>query len=76
MKMHIDHCIDHLRQAIQCHSDLTPMNWERQGNKLILKPDTKHTCRNFDKIHKWTLEREIDYESKTALVDGQLIIVD
>jgi len=76
VKMHIDHCIDHLRQAIQCHSDLTPMSWERVGKKLILKTETKHTCRDFNKIHGWALDREIDYDSKKALLDEELVIVD
>ncbi|KAH8798647.1 hypothetical protein F5884DRAFT_139970 [Xylogone sp. PMI_703] len=73
---HIGHCINHIRQALQCHSDLTPMEWRLDGNKIILKTDTLHTCRNFDKIHSWASARRTKYESVESLKNGSLVIVD
>lgn len=56
--MRQDHCIDQIRQAIICHADVTPMEWHVQSDKLILKTDTVHTCRDFDEIHSWARSKE------------------
>jgi len=70
-QMHLDHCIDYLRQSIQCHSDLTPMLWNlttvvdpetsEEGQKLILTADGQHTCRDFGRIREWAVERKVDW---------------
>ncbi|KAJ6201205.1 hypothetical protein J3E72DRAFT_182111, partial [Bipolaris maydis] len=70
---HIDHCFDHIRQSLQCHSDLTPMEWERKSDKLILRTETPHTCRDFGKIWKWAAAHMSTYP---GLEDEALTIVD
>ncbi|KAI1261341.1 hypothetical protein F5Y18DRAFT_431172 [Xylariaceae sp. FL1019] len=62
-RFHIDHCINHLRQAIQCHSDLTPFpltpavhNASRRG-WITPNFDVEHTCRDFSAIRKWAREK-------------------
>ncbi|KIW07188.1 uncharacterized protein PV09_02054 [Verruconis gallopava] len=72
---HIDHCIEHLRQAIQCHADLTPMHWARVDNAVLLKTDTEHTCRDFDSIWNWAKSRRADIDN-IWLKNGTLHIVD
>jgi hypothetical protein len=64
---HVDHCVDYLRQVIQCHGDLTPIALERipgvpalpLPNPPPYKPNfaIQHTCRNFDKIYDFALQR-------------------
>ncbi|KAK1973473.1 hypothetical protein LZ30DRAFT_610713, partial [Colletotrichum cereale] len=73
---HITHCINHLRQSIQCHADLTPMEWELVGNKIILKTDTMHTCRNFERIHAWAAKRQTRFEDIQIVQNGTLFVVD
>ncbi|PVH72016.1 hypothetical protein DL98DRAFT_612114 [Cadophora sp. DSE1049] len=76
---HLGHCINHLRQAIQCHSDLTPMEWYLIGNRIILKTDTSHMCRNFDRIHDWAVKRKTKIHNREdikAVKNGSLFIVD
>lgn len=54
------HCIDYLRQYVQCHADLTPMTYEFHGGGgggLRLVPGKMHTCRNFDQIHDWIMDQ-------------------
>lgn len=66
---HLDHCIQVLRQAIQCSSDITPMVLARDpvsmGAKWVMA--ARHTCRNFDQIHQWARERTMtepfDYDT-------------
>ncbi|CAG8951652.1 hypothetical protein HYFRA_00005452 [Hymenoscyphus fraxineus] len=65
-RIHIDHCINHLRQYVQCHGDLTPTpmiaasrNASKQG-WVTPDFDTVHTCRDFTAIRDWSTEK---YES-------------
>ncbi|KAK2007131.1 hypothetical protein LZ32DRAFT_542501 [Colletotrichum eremochloae] len=73
---HIGHCINHLRQAIQCHSDLTPMEWNLVGKKIILNTKTRHTCRDFDRIHEWAAQRQTNLLDIKSVANGSLFIVD
>ncbi|KXT01278.1 hypothetical protein AC578_7071 [Pseudocercospora eumusae] len=45
-QLHRSHCLDYLRQYVQCNVDLTPMYWYKVPNydKLLLRPGTIHTC--------------------------------
>lgn len=63
MRHHIDHCIEMLRIAIKCQSDITPITlyvpkWQEDPT-----PDfsTLHTCRNFDKILAYVQDNTINY---------------
>ncbi|KAK6827504.1 hypothetical protein PG987_010845 [Apiospora arundinis] len=57
---HLSHCIDHLRQAIQCHSDISPVVWQwseaTQDNKIY--GTTVRTCRNFAAVRAWATEHD------------------
>ncbi|KAK8063641.1 hypothetical protein PG996_008293 [Apiospora saccharicola] len=57
---HLSHCIDHLRQAIQCHSDISPVVWQwseaTQDNKIY--GTTVRTCRNFAAVRDWATEHD------------------
>jgi Mycotoxin biosynthesis protein UstYa len=45
-----DHCVDALRESIQCSGDLTPIPIILPYEGIRQIPDTAqvHTCRNFD----------------------------
>ena len=51
-----DHCIDQLRQTIQCYGDRTPNHtrWFDAIGQAFVVTDTVHTCRNFDALREWT----------------------
>ncbi|KAK4090748.1 hypothetical protein Purlil1_4884 [Purpureocillium lilacinum] len=57
---HLSHCIDHLRQAIQCHSDISAVVWQwseaAHDNKIY--GSTVRTCRNFDAVRQWATEHD------------------
>ncbi|OJJ43567.1 hypothetical protein ASPZODRAFT_136025, partial [Penicilliopsis zonata CBS 506.65] len=62
-EMHMDHCIDYLRQSIMCHSDVTPLvHIPRPGGPRLggapWMPNfaVRHTCRDFWKIHAWAAQ--------------------
>ncbi|KAF2207417.1 hypothetical protein CERZMDRAFT_16581, partial [Cercospora zeae-maydis SCOH1-5] len=55
---HINHCLDIVRQSVQCSSDLTLIPtrwWESLGNygRQFIDSDQVHTCRSFSKIREW-----------------------
>ncbi|CAJ2510800.1 Uu.00g064250.m01.CDS01 [Anthostomella pinea] len=52
--MHIDHCIDYLRQGVMCSVDLTmiPIGWSDTRNRILQNTEVVHTCRDFDKEAK------------------------
>lgn len=57
-RIHIDHCIDHLRQAVLCAGDLSPVglySWD--GAPLGIGVGSEHTCRKWDPIKDWTNTR-------------------
>jgi hypothetical protein len=69
----IDHCINHLRQVIQCYGDLTPTplvpasrNASRKG-WVTPDFDVEHTCRDFSAIREWATEKHESGLRKAAL---------
>jgi hypothetical protein len=66
-RMHIDHCVDQLRQSIMCHADLTPVTlkpvWEggNEGPKKTLfylgQTEREHTCRRWEDVRAWVDQR-------------------
>ncbi|KAE8373927.1 hypothetical protein BDV26DRAFT_284702 [Aspergillus bertholletiae] len=62
MMMHIDHCIDQLRQTIMCSADLTPVTLrpirtrDSEGKSILLllgETERMHTCRDFGRVKDW-----------------------
>ncbi|KXT11382.1 hypothetical protein AC579_736 [Pseudocercospora musae] len=67
-ELHKHHCIDYLRQYVQCNADLTPMYAEWMGAyRLVLKPYATHTCRDFSKIQEW-IEENVEESQRSGEV--------
>lgn len=63
-QIHIDHCIDYLRQVLMCHSDVTAITHAprpKPYNSILMpwRPNfaVTHTCRNFWQLHDWAGKR-------------------
>ncbi|THH00335.1 hypothetical protein EW026_g2166 [Hermanssonia centrifuga] len=52
---HISHCIDNIRQALMCASDITPIvwQWSEQKKKAEFRGSVVHSCRSFDRVVEW-----------------------
>jgi hypothetical protein len=50
--MHLDHCIDALRQSTQCNGDITPnvYQWTEKWGEIRAWATVAHECRNFDNV--------------------------
>jgi len=57
-RVHMDHCLDQLRQSIQCHGDLSPvpLYWW-QGFPIAFGISHEHTCRKWEPIREWVDRR-------------------
>ncbi|KAG1724443.1 uncharacterized protein EDB91DRAFT_1062841, partial [Suillus paluster] len=59
-RIHLDHCIELLRQNILCHSDVVTISydWERSG---AFPPsfNVRHQCKDFEKILDWVDEHRV-----------------
>ncbi|KAF4628572.1 hypothetical protein G7Y89_g9576 [Cudoniella acicularis] len=60
LRMHTDHCIETLRLALMCHSDVTPVLVKMDRYYDPPRPQAEfssyHRCRNFEKIVEWNEE--------------------
>lgn len=70
---HFDHCIETLRQTIQCSGDLTPLParlYKRDGGigvRGYIDSAQTHTCRNFEALSRFLDSRtEMDKQRKKA----------
>ncbi|KAB8071044.1 hypothetical protein BDV29DRAFT_197663 [Aspergillus leporis] len=66
-RVHTDHCLDQVRQAVMCQGDLSPVplfSWK--GVPLALGVGQPHTCRKWGPIREWMDSRNKDH---TALED-------
>ncbi len=59
---HRDHCINVLRQVLQCHGDLTPLPkmWDPGAEREYTEFERLHTCRDFGHLREWATERSYD----------------
>ncbi|CRG89602.1 hypothetical protein PISL3812_06640 [Talaromyces islandicus] len=67
---HFDHCLNIIRQGVQCRGDLTTSSWflgEDPGKPLIQRSHAVHTCVDWTTIEKWIQPRLLKWNP-----DGQL----
>ncbi|KAI1173205.1 hypothetical protein F4777DRAFT_461754 [Nemania sp. FL0916] len=60
-RLHLEHCIDALRQSFMCQADISPFHVEWNYKFHRARPvfgRVTHTCRNFEKIRAWAAARD------------------
>ncbi|KAI1670678.1 DUF3328 domain containing protein [Pyrenophora tritici-repentis] len=60
LKYHTEHCLDWLRQYVQCNADTTPlmMHWIKEGPLPIAKiKEGEHSCVNWERLDEWAAHR-------------------
>jgi len=61
--LHIDHCINAIREALMCSSDVTPITFHYvsdEDHHVFPNLAATHTCRDFDAIKDWAKTRQIE----------------
>lgn len=70
--IHLDHCIDQIRQSLMCNSDLSTnwLFWDEQTQVNTASGSTFHSCRDFDRVVKWAKEHKAEpFDLKIRLDD-------
>ncbi|CAJ2509453.1 Uu.00g144790.m01.CDS01 [Anthostomella pinea] len=61
--LHIDHCVNSIREAMMCSADITPIPFHTVNETdLHVFPElaATHTCRDFDAIREWARPRQVE----------------
>ncbi|KAG1729100.1 uncharacterized protein EDB91DRAFT_839379 [Suillus paluster] len=60
-RIHLDHCIEMLRQIIMCRGDVTMItyDWLEGHDDPFPNFNIRHQCRNFEKVLDWVDERRV-----------------
>lgn len=70
---HISHCLDALREAIMCASDVSVITWKwnNKAQRALGHGDVVHSCRNFEKIRDWSIEHRavVDFRADVHTED-------
>ncbi|KXX77723.1 hypothetical protein MMYC01_204874 [Madurella mycetomatis] len=61
-KLHMEHCLDLLRQSIMCHADVQPitMRWAKSVPVPGANYSTPHNCYNWEAVNNWAKSRSLD----------------
>ncbi|KAH6638556.1 hypothetical protein BKA67DRAFT_528716 [Truncatella angustata] len=62
LKVHTDHCLDWLRQYVQCNADTTliPIRWAEHTPTPVVKDWGKRTCVSWEPIMEFMAARSFD----------------
>lgn len=71
---HVDHCLETVRRDILCHADTGATTWEWIARtQMTIRPETKHVCRNFDRISEWAYERHVKAGQRAHVEGGKVV---
>lgn len=71
---HVDHCLETVRRDILCHADTGATTWEWIARtQMTIRPETKHVCRNFDKISEWAYDRHVKAGQRAHVEGGKVV---
>jgi len=61
---HIDHCLNHIRQALQCRPDFSPAAMsvftDTDGSEFFLGNAKRHSCYDWNSVMAWAEAREAE----------------
>lgn len=61
---HIDHCLNHIRQSLQCRPDLSPAAMhvfdDVDGSKYFLGNAERHSCYDWESLVRWAAARKVE----------------
>lgn len=74
-RIHLDHCIEMLRQRIMCTGDvgMITFDWVKGHKKPYPNFSTMHVCRKLDNILDWSARHAVDVPVKDMARTGDVI---
>ncbi|KAI8632404.1 hypothetical protein F5Y19DRAFT_492239 [Xylariaceae sp. FL1651] len=72
--LHAQHCLDRLRQSIQCRGDISVATylWDQRQAFPIANFTSLHECVNWDALHAWAHGRQVDVFEPGLLIHPTL----
>ena len=60
--IHVDHCVDTLREVLMCHGDIAlhTYTWKERYRRPWPNFNIDHECRKWASIHDWAVANNID----------------
>jgi len=58
-RMHLDHCIEHVRLALWCGADISPVSFRWKEGQIKGKSGYTHTCRDGRAILNWARANKV-----------------
>lgn len=60
-QLHLEHCLDYVRQSVMCHGDLSPVRlaYNEDFGREVPDFETWHTCREYSVIRAWAVENMV-----------------
>ncbi|UNI22937.1 hypothetical protein JDV02_008781 [Purpureocillium takamizusanense] len=74
---HLSHCLDALREAVMCASDISVITWKwnSKAQKSLGHGDIVHSCRSFEDIRDWSARHKATLKfDNTVFVENDLMI--
>jgi hypothetical protein len=71
--LHVNHCVEHLRQAVVCYADVSTVfwTWSEPKKKTLAYVRVAHTCRDFGVVKEWAGRRSIKgHFDDTVFIEG------
>ncbi|KIX09227.1 uncharacterized protein Z518_00306 [Rhinocladiella mackenziei CBS 650.93] len=71
---HMDHCIESIRESLMCSSDISPRpyGWSEEFGEVLPVNQFLRTCRDFDALRDWAMERQVRNWNTKVHVDDPL----
>lgn len=73
----VDHCINALREALMCSSDVTPITFHvvsEEDSHVFPNLAAVHTCRDFEAIRRWAKTRQVEqWKMDIHLIDEMVV---
>ena len=72
--LHVDHCIDTLRQTLMCHGDIAlhTFDWIPDYRRPWPNFNVVHECRNFEAIYDWAEKHSVPTLAGNVLIHPEL----
>lgn len=69
--MHLDHCVESLRQSLVCSADVAAYTyeWLDEAKLMMARVGGLHRCRDFAAVQDWAFARHVDPGSMRARVE-------
>jgi len=71
LEMHVDHCIEYIRQGAMCHADtsLTAFRWANGKDKPVLRTKRSlHMCQDWNTVESFAEQRSVSAAEMSRLV--------